>query len=917
VVTIIAERARELRRLDQLLAEAREGAGRVVLVSGAAAVGKTELAIAFSRKTPADVRVLHAFGSAQGSGIPLGILRQLASDLASTATMHDEVGRTPPGDEDRYHLMRLICGQLMDSAAKTPLLIVVDDIHLADAESLHGILHFIRNIRTAPVLLLMNEIEYPLSATPDLHAEVLRSPHCHRLTLGPLSLAGVSEMLAAELEPAQADRVTTDWHTFSGGNPLLIRALLQEWRGGDGQEPSRHTAGEAFSGAALACLHRSGPAALDVVRGIAVLGPDTSPQLLARLLEIEVGELDRIVRALTMGGLLETTRFRHPAVRTAVLKDPDFHELAAWHYRAAHLLEAEGAAGVKVAEHLVAADRAGDHWSIAALVESAAASLRRNDTAFALQCLTLAHRTCPPGQEYVEILGLLVRAEWQTSPARANACMAELMEVWRQQGLPDREALTLVKAQLWYGRVGDAIEVLKGVGQGSRCSVEGDSAAELGGLTRWLRSSYPELFATMRGFLESRLAVAPHVEVAGDPGTVGASLSAAFSGEYDGAFVRQAEETLQNHRVGDWWLAPLITAILDLIYADQLKRAERWCNRLLQEADTRGIRAWHPMILALRGELARRNGQILEAEENSRAALEQMSSRSWGVMVGLPLATLITAATARGEYEEADVYLERSVPEAMLQTRFGLHYMEAEGYCHLALGRHTTALRYFMNCGRRMREWELDVPILVPWRTGAAEALVALGDPAAARRYLDEQLERPTGYHPRIRGAALRVRAATAEPRQRLSLLREATTLQRNWQNEFELLRALADLGNAYQSLGEQHRARTAVRRAWRLAKKCHAEPLARRLLPANGAAPATRQPAERQHDGATDTVLSAAELRVAELASLGHTNRQIAHELYITVSTVEQHLTRVYRKLNVARRVDLPTRLNEPQSDI
>ncbi|MFB6887846.1 AAA family ATPase [Kitasatospora sp. NPDC056327] len=55
---------------------------------------------------------------------------------------------------------------------------------------------------------------------------------------------------------------------------------------------------------------------------------------------------------------------------------------------------------------------------------------------------------------------------------------------------------------------------------------------------------------------------------------------------------------------------------------------------------------------------------------------------------------------------------------------------------------------------------------------------------------------------------------------------------------------------------------------------------------------------------------LSRAELRVVTLAARGHTNRQIAHKLFITVSTVEQHLTRAYRKLRVNRRSDLRAHL-------
>ncbi|NUT45197.1 MAG: helix-turn-helix transcriptional regulator, partial [Thermoactinospora sp.] len=53
--------------------------------------------------------------------------------------------------------------------------------------------------------------------------------------------------------------------------------------------------------------------------------------------------------------------------------------------------------------------------------------------------------------------------------------------------------------------------------------------------------------------------------------------------------------------------------------------------------------------------------------------------------------------------------------------------------------------------------------------------------------------------------------------------------------------------------------------------------------------------------------VLSVGERRVAALAAAGYSNREIASKLYITISTVEQHLTRTYRKLNIRRRADLP----------
>jgi DNA-binding CsgD family transcriptional regulator len=111
---------------------------------------------------------------------------------------------------------------------------------------------------------------------------------------------------------------------------------------------------------------------------------------------------------------------------------------------------------------------------------------------------------------------------------------------------------------------------------------------------------------------------------------------------------------------------------------------------------------------------------------------------------------------------------------------------------------------------------------------------------------------------------------------------------------------ALADLVAAHRALGDTAAAAPRERQLLRLAQ---ATGLTERFLPpaADPAAPAAR-PAE------LTGLLSEAERRVAELAARGHTNRQISRRLFVTVSTVEQHLTRVYRKLHVTRRAELPS---------
>jgi DNA-binding CsgD family transcriptional regulator len=69
--------------------------------------------------------------------------------------------------------------------------------------------------------------------------------------------------------------------------------------------------------------------------------------------------------------------------------------------------------------------------------------------------------------------------------------------------------------------------------------------------------------------------------------------------------------------------------------------------------------------------------------------------------------------------------------------------------------------------------------------------------------------------------------------------------------------------------------------------------------------------------DDGDDRRLSEAELRVAELAAEGLTNRAIGRRLHVTVSTVEQHLTKVYRKLGVSGRVDLSTGIARNRAEL
>jgi DNA-binding CsgD family transcriptional regulator len=158
----------------------------------------------------------------------------------------------------------------------------------------------------------------------------------------------------------------------------------------------------------------------------------------------------------------------------------------------------------------------------------------------------------------------------------------------------------------------------------------------------------------------------------------------------------------------------------------------------------------------------------------------------------------------------------------------------------------------------------------------------------------------------------LRLSARLAAPRERPALLRQAADMLHACADHYGTALALTDLTAALAGLGETRRARIIGARAARAAGRCGAEPLlavlAQYLDVAQYYDVDEYCDADETDPGASpgEDDLSRAERRVADLAVQGLSNREISQRLFITVSTVEQHLTKVYRKFGVSRRTDL-----------
>ncbi|BCJ41909.1 transcriptional regulator [Actinoplanes ianthinogenes] len=912
----LIERDEALACLDELLADAVAGRGRTALVTGTVATGKSELLnVLADRSIERGALAVTATGSAVERDMPLALLGQLFHDAPLPADDRDramslllEGTKAVLAGDDAGHLdaqiIHGLCTVLLELAERFPLALLVDDVQHADGASLVCLSYLARRARPAKLLVVFSRSTFGAAGEPAWQADLLRPGSGSRIHLEPLTGDGVRQFAEQRAGAEVADRLADRWHQLSGGNPLLVDGLIADHRqtlAETGAEPEDAVAGDGYAAAVMSCLHRADDRLLEVARGVAVLD---DPESLDSLIGVGSQQVAQSVRALTMAGLLGMGAFRHPAARAAVLADVRQEQRAELHRRAAVLTYDRGASTRVVAEHLVNASDVRESWGVTVLEDAARQALREGRVEAAVRYLKLAWKACTDDRHRVRIMTTLVRAEWRINPSTSAGYLPELTGALDKGVLRGSDAIVLAKALLWHGQFRDAEHVLDHLAaQGGE--LDPDTAAELAATRPWLRCTYAPFVAHLPKTNATAATVSASRRLA-----AARALSSVISSNPGPDLGDTCERILRGSRLDEMSLDTVESALLALTYAGHADKAAGWCDLFVEEAYTRRAPSRQARLAVVRAEVAVRMGNLAGAAGYARTALEIMPPASWGVAVGHPLSLLIIASVAMGDFDDVREQLDQPVPEAMFQTRYGLHYLQARGRYSLATDHPGLALRDFQRAGDLMSAWGVDAPGLVAWRSDAAEAYLRMGRPLQARKLAEEQLNRCTGQMPRARGVGLRLLAATEQPRHRPMLLRQAADLLQNSGDLYELARTLTDLAQAYHALGESRRAGMIGHRARALAEGCAAVPL-RRALSQEAEWDSGEQATPATAVGGAAAMLSDAERRVAALAAVGYTNREIADKLYITTSTVEQHLTRSYRKLNVTRRSDLPANLD------
>ena len=391
---MLVGRAREQKRIGELLEHGRRGRSGALLLHGEPGVGKTAL-LDDARARAKDMMVARVVGVESEATLPFAGLTSLVAPLRDhlgalrprqRAALEAALALGPPVADDRLAVAAATLALLAAAAEHRPLLVIVDDAHWLDDASREAILFAARRLGDESICLLIASREHGLAADG-----------IPRLAVPPLSERDALELLSAraDLAPSVAARI----YGATAGNPLAlltVPALLTDAQR-EGRAPMADPVPAGSAEAAFGHVTAGMPP--DTQRALLIAGADGS------------GRLDPVLRALDHAGLNRQAlgpaedaslitiagnalTFHHPLVRSAV-----YHAAEPAQRRRAHAVLAAAydteAEADRRAWHLAGAGTGPDERVAAALEAAAERASRRQGYAAAVEALVRAAELDP------------------------------------------------------------------------------------------------------------------------------------------------------------------------------------------------------------------------------------------------------------------------------------------------------------------------------------------------------------------------------------------------------------------------------------------------------------------------------------------------------------------------------------------
>ncbi|WCN79492.1 ATP-binding protein [Micromonospora sp. LH3U1] len=867
----------------------------------------------------------HVFRHAFTEGQPLR--RGLRAGRSTGETWAESAAAVPPAparasDARRFRTYQL-ARRLIGLAARDGLVLVLDDLHWADASSTGLIAHLLRYPVPAPLLLVLvyrpRQMATPMPFGPpdpdEQHADAEPTSH-DRIDLSPLSIAEV-----ALLHPHVDQVELRARYDLTGGNPGYLAALPGDPTSNSAEE-IRAAQSTRLSDAAVAVLRREWTdlpsVELACLRAGAIVDAPFAADLLADVVQVpttlaveaswRLARLDLIRRVPGTGRFA----FRHPLLRMAVAQDTD----PAWQVEACARaltalvdLGAPPADRARYAERLLALPNGGWVDRCVDVLCRAAQESRRETPDLAIRWLRLALRALRPTagstQRRRDVSLALARIIGEAGDlAESRALLQEIVPLFPADPKGQRaQAVALwARVERLLGNYAEAAEI---------------SRRELAALPAGAGPTSGYQLATeigVAGILAGRPVAALPDAPTGDLDGSGAdragllavrSLAAAHDGALDDArglldAGARIVDSLPDRDVRDH--PDCLTALgLSELYLERQADAVRHLDRGLTL-----VRAAHRddglcQLLLARGQVAYHGGQLTTAIGLATEAgiiARRIGSRH---LLSFALAFEAEATAWRGGPRDDDraVALARSAVGIAtdLATWCGRTAATALATAALLSGDPATCTELVRSAGGDSGLSRFQSTFRPMWYELLCAAALAAGEVADAERQARLALAAADriglpGQRGFAESAYGEVLLARGDVPAALLHLENAADLFRAGGMVLRRSLALASLARAAEAAEQAGPAARARRRALELAGWCGTERVGLRLA---------RPIGPREVAALTDR-----EWHIARLAATGATSRLIGRQLNISPRTVEAHLTRIYRKAGVASRSGL-----------
>ena len=907
----LVERDTELRRVRRLLEDLRShGTSAVTAVVGESGVGRSELVertVALAED--ADLPVVLARCSPQESDLRYAVVRQLLSTMGIPAPLLAAAVRGSARFSE-CELVAVPCRRVLRQARKTGLVVVIDDLHFADPESLRWVQGFARRVCDAPILLMLS-VCVGMFAHARCHdawqgvRDALSLTELEIIRPRPLSRSGLAAVLDATcpVDEAFADAAVS----ATGGNPAVLRTVVDhfEHHGLTATAANvaelRDRAAEAVRGQTARIVEALPAELLSLLQAVAVADGQRPVEMVCSRPAVSAMSGARALRSLRELGLV--TGEERPRLVDRRTSDPilgslparDRQELyaraAEVGYRAA--ISDDALAGLLVESRRIDAPWAVDVLCSAALAESPASDAER------VRFLRRALLEPLSEQKRAKVLLALGSIELPDQPGASDVQLAQVADT------PGDEA-TLLPLRL------RAVDLLQAKGAGVLAQdlvsriVERLGAAHQRNSAAlavyWLAAHDLPQHASppMRMPSDTALRESPS-----EPAQAGAKAWLLATRGRDRKRARNlARAGLAGTADADQPLMPRITAAITLMCTEDFDEALACLDSVLRHARRLRASAIVGRALLERACMNLWAGRLQDAEWDLSRLADESAGHCWHPA----LATMARALTGMlhlnlDEIDRAETVLTESVSSAAWDCVGAPHLLLARGRLRLDTGDHPAAVRDLEECGRRVLSRNVVNPVLVPWRGLAVLARKAHGDHDGAVRLADEQHRRAQewGSDSAVGGALLASAAVAEDAETKERMLSDAARLLEYGPMRLVHAEAIVELARVRARTGAPRFAVPLLRRAARFAR-------------ANAVGSLDRQVAEIARGLGLDSddanhlaePLTHADEQLVELAGRGLSNREIAAALGVSRRTVERRLAAVYRKLGVSGRTAL-----------